>query len=136
MNLSRRSFLGGALLIVGAVSAVARPRIVGDGIHDDADGLNALIAGDPVNIETSGVRILERGKIELNGGRFLIGTPLTFTGFSTCSINNAEIIASSAFASNAMIIIAGNCRNFILSNLTLDSGRWAATNSDWLIRVN
>lgn len=61
MDLSRRTFLIGSLALAGAsvvpVDAWAgMPRIVGDGVHDDAPGFNALLAGEPVNVECDGVR--------------------------------------------------------------------------------
>jgi hypothetical protein len=52
-DLTRRSFLGGALAVAGAsvvpVSALFAtvPRIVGDGIYDDWAGLQAALNGEP-----------------------------------------------------------------------------------------
>ena len=80
-EISRRSFLGGVLALTAAASVpVIRttsnlPIIVGDGINDDADGLNALFRGDPVKIRAEGVR-RTGGHIMINKGFFLLSRKL------------------------------------------------------------
>jgi hypothetical protein len=55
MNMNRRSFLGGFLtLSVAAVVGIpveAAPVIVGDGIHDDWAGLQAMLDGKPFRVD-------------------------------------------------------------------------------------
>jgi hypothetical protein len=96
MNLSRRTFLRGIITTTGALIlpvTQAIPCILGDGIHDDGPGLNALINGRPVNILSEGTRILENGIIKISKGKFLIGETLVFenpsiiTEWSDCVIN-------------------------------------------------
>jgi hypothetical protein len=78
MDISRRFFLRGALA-VSAVSVLPSfdvlsaqiPTIVGDGIHDDADGLNALFAGKPFRCDLSGIKVQD-GFAQLNNGVFFI----------------------------------------------------------------
>ena len=74
MNLSRRSFLGGAIALTAAVAITGPlkllPRIIGDGVHNDAPGLNALFRGEPVSIENKGVKLLSNSKCEISGGIF------------------------------------------------------------------
>jgi hypothetical protein len=79
MQLSRRSFLGGVLALSAATLVVPRlplPRIVGDGIHDDAPGLNALLCGDPVSIEASGITLSSEGNCLIRNGCFRMSGPL------------------------------------------------------------
>jgi hypothetical protein len=80
----RRSFLKG-ILTLGVISAVPMSRLIvpvptiwGDGIHDDAPGLNALLRGDRFIVEADGV-IAEDGVIQ--GGTFLIRAPLVINRF-------------------------------------------------------
>lgn len=60
--LHRRSFLrcavASAALLLGSGGCLAVPVIMGDGEHDDTAGLNALLAGLPVE-NRSGVRMVD-----------------------------------------------------------------------------
>lgn len=53
IDMNRRSFLRGSLCVAGASVVVAKgiipnvPRIVGDGIHDDTEGIQAALNGEP-----------------------------------------------------------------------------------------
>lgn|SRR5574343_681600 len=85
IDTSRRSFLRGVLSLGAAAVVLPKvsflPVIVGDGIHDDAPGLNALFRGEPVNILADGVRLLRNAaNIELSGGKFALGSPLVALG--------------------------------------------------------
>lgn len=79
MNLDRRSFLRGVLsvaataLVVRPSDLLAIPQIVGDGIHDDGLGLNALFGGSPVDILCDAARIVvgdDGETVELKNGIF------------------------------------------------------------------
>ena len=69
MELSRRSFLRGALAVIGATVAPALPsmadipRIVGDGIHDDTAGLQAALDGKPFIADDMVIRTADQLKI-------------------------------------------------------------------------
>ncbi len=83
MELSRRSFLRG-LVAVSAAAIVpalpvheAWPRIVGDGVHDDADGLQAAIDGKPFTCAKKLVRRDGYSTI-IRDGNFRLGHGLHF----------------------------------------------------------
>lgn len=76
MDMSRRSFLRGALVVsasavlpLPALSA-PYPILYGDGIHDDTDALNALFRGDTVICENEAITIKKGDAIHLNGGTY------------------------------------------------------------------
>lgn len=76
LDLARRSFLGGALALGGSV-ALARvmpdvPTLWGDGIHDDAPGLQALFDRKPVTIMRDEIVVQRAGIVRVEGGRFLL----------------------------------------------------------------
>lgn len=90
-NLNRRSFLGGVLALTGAAIVKpslglvhARPAIWADMIHDDAPGLNALFARQPVDIMSDKVLIDRSHGLVLKGGSFLLR--------STVNIENGKNI--------------------------------------------
>lgn len=70
--MDRRSFLRGAISALGAVTlplpAFGLPIIMGNGEHDDTDGLQALLRGEPCQILRDGVRVLPNGTVWLDGG--------------------------------------------------------------------
>lgn len=112
MDVSRRSFLGGALTVAAAslvpVAAFTDPVPVlwGDGEHDDAPALQALIDGKPFEVAGSG--FIARGfgdSYELKGGKFLLGQGLHFrdNGRTGRFIRN-DFIASSTFPENDAIL--------------------------------
>jgi hypothetical protein len=89
MQLSRRSVLFGLI----AAPIVVRPGllmpvrvdvpwIVGDGVHDDAPGLQALIDGGRYKVSRSFVGHASRvdGAVRINGGRFLLSKGLDVRG--------------------------------------------------------
>lgn len=109
MDISRRSFLGGAIaatvVAVSPALALANlPVIYGDGIHDDWAGLTAFFNGKPFVIEGEGFTASEG---RLFGGRFLLSQTLhigpgNFTvnncGFRFEASNNAISIAKDSQA--------------------------------------
>ena len=82
MEVSRRSFLGGALALVAATQLPGKafasaPTLYGDGIHDDTAALNALLAGKPFRLAGNGVYAVNReGYIFLSGGMFRISNTI------------------------------------------------------------
>lgn len=83
MDMNRRTFLRG-LLTVTAVSIApvtlgdsGIPRIVGDGIHDDAAGIQAAIDGLP--FEANGLVVRGQNEIRFGDGVFRVTDPIRFT---------------------------------------------------------
>ena len=73
-TISRRFFLQGALS-VAALSVVPSamadaPRIVGDGIHDDTAGIQALLDGRPFVCDDERIAISDDDHVYLTGGLF------------------------------------------------------------------
>jgi hypothetical protein len=84
---TRRAFLFG----LGAASLVASPKLImsrlpllyGDGVHDDAEALNALFAGKPIKLAETGDTFRPffsstSERIALRGGRYRISAPILF----------------------------------------------------------
>jgi len=83
MSINRRTFLGGALALTAATmlptpaDACRRlPTIYGNGYDDDTEGLRALFAGLPVNIQECGATINNAHDIQIIGGSFVISGPV------------------------------------------------------------
>jgi hypothetical protein len=76
-QLSRRTFLGGALTLVG-VAALPGPLLAkeplpviwGDAFHDDSAGFAAALAGKPFICAQKGLAMARDGQLCLNGGTF------------------------------------------------------------------
>lgn len=123
MNLSRRSFLGGALALMAA-PVVAKyipilPRLVGDGHHDDTAGLNALFAGEPVDIVRDVARVFDEspfGSVRLIGGIFRITGPVSIVNRSDFEI--AESVFIGQGGGDAMFRLV-NCERAVLRSLRL-----------------
>lgn len=84
--MNRRQFLcwsaaASALAFVDPVKIIAPvPQIWGDGVHDDAPGINALLRGEPCEIMNRKACRVEGGKVLLNAGTFMLAGPLIFDG--------------------------------------------------------
>jgi len=98
--ISRRWFLKGALAVTAAtvipmqkVLAFA-PKIYGDGIADDTEGLQALFDGKPVDILNDCVRVLTNDGVRLNGGVFRVTSTLSISRSRT-NIESAKFLADS-----------------------------------------
>lgn len=91
--MNRRSFLRGVLALTVAPSlplvGVALPRIVGDGVHDDTDGLQALFAGQPFVVDSEVVRA-QAGLV--SGGTFRLTRTLVIAD-SRVSMSECKLIA-------------------------------------------
>lgn len=77
--IDRRTFLRGlftvaAVSIVPAIPGVQQraPRIVGDGVHDDAPGLQAALDGKPFECEGQIVRL--PSALSITGGNYHLGS--------------------------------------------------------------
>jgi hypothetical protein len=98
MAISRRSFLGGALAVAALPSSALAassnpPRIVGDGFHDDADGIQALIDGNPFErAERSGVYAYPDGVYAMHNGAFRITKTLQVRRGQTLHMHNCLVI--------------------------------------------
>jgi hypothetical protein len=111
MNISRRAFLGGAIILaaatavpVEAFSALApRPRIVGDGVHDDTAGLQALFDGEPVLIEGRVVTARD-GMISLRGSIHKISRPLALDRPSI-EIDELRLVRSEHFTGSCILSV-------------------------------
>ncbi len=79
----RRTFLKGLLAvgagatIVPADSAASIPRIVGDGVHDDAPGLQAAIDGKLFMVDGQCVALRKTTGLYISNGYFFLGRPIT-----------------------------------------------------------
>lgn len=78
--MDRRNFLHG-LLTVAAASIVPLaaqdtdvPKIVGDGVHDDAPGINAAINGRPFSAD--GLVIRDQNYVRFGAGPFRMASPM------------------------------------------------------------
>jgi hypothetical protein len=87
MDVSRRSFLGGILALTAVavapkVMAEPLPRIVGDGVHDDTAGLQALFDGNPFTADPRyGVQWVElEDGLRLTGGKFRLTETVRIVG--------------------------------------------------------
>ncbi len=95
--ISRRAFLGGAIALTAVTALPAdafadAPTIYGDCEHDDAPGLNALLAGEPFRVVGEGppMRLQSAGGfVEIDGGRYLMQAPLRISGHTRAIIANA-----------------------------------------------
>jgi polygalacturonase len=81
MDVSRRSFLGGALALSAAVALpgaafAAAPTIYGDGIHDDTAGLQAALDGKAFRCVGEAVVRNAGGSIYISGGSYLLSHTL------------------------------------------------------------
>lgn len=80
--MKRRTFLAGAVSLIAvpvlAKYSFAKPRIWGDGVHDDANGLQALLNGEPFVTDLPGIwqdGVVD-GSVYLTGGIFKVGKTL------------------------------------------------------------
>jgi hypothetical protein len=88
LGMGRRTFLKG----VGVLGAFAvmpgtlarmlswpqRPILWGDGVHDDAPGLQALVDGRDVDVRDPATRMLDDGTFFLAGGTYLVKDTVRF----------------------------------------------------------
>ena len=99
-TVDRRTFLRGVLTVVGAqvipANAITLPILYGDGIHDDAPALTALLNDRPYHCENAKIIHQQDTSTQLANGVFLVKTPIKITGnFKT--ISDCRFIASDDF---------------------------------------
>lgn len=99
MNLSRRSFLDG-VIAVEPVDAPDAPTVVGDGIHDDADGIEAMFSGQPVRINGETV-IVHEG--EFDECLFFISRPVSLMFAGEWEIDEMYIATDQKEWPNALV---------------------------------
>lgn len=111
-NLSRRSFLRGALTVaaVSVLPALPKalagiPTLYGDGVHDDTDALNALFSGERVLCEGNIIRHGENGEIVMKGGSYLISQTV-FVSVSNISVTEAAFTAAPGFKMDYMMKVS------------------------------
>mgnify|MGYP003532364937 CR=1 FL=1 len=94
MKLSRRYFLGGTIAVVAAAVVGPHlhriPTIWAGGIHDDADGLQALMSGKPFVVAGEGMTARSG---TLRGGSYLVGHTLAPDGRVDIVVHNATFTA-------------------------------------------
>ena len=129
VDVSRRLFLGGALALAGAAvlaeteALASVPRIVGDGVHDDTAGLQALLNGAPVRIENDVVSVPAEGVILLQAGTYLITNPLLI-GRDNVHLSGGRLIAGRDMHCMLEVRNAANCT---LTGMYLDAAGHADT---------
>jgi hypothetical protein len=112
MNISRRSFFGGALVLAAAVSApvLAReniPTLWGDGRHDDTRALQAMLDGKAVRMGEAGEVVRsEGGMIYLTKGTYLISDTLVFRDTQDITVRGVTFQAGKNIPIGAAMIDA------------------------------
>ena len=123
MDVSRRSFLRGALTVaaaslvpVAAAKALGLddvPTLWGDGVHDDAPALQALIDGKPFKIAGEG--FIARNGAEtafIDGGDYALSNGLVFRkGGRKAAISNASFRTLPEFPENGYVLKFEHGRN-------------------------
>lgn len=129
-NLSRRGFLG-AMLAAAAAPAIVKSdslmRIVvpkpllltlwGDGLHDDAQAIQALINGKSVTFEGREFGLHPGGAVHLPIGTFALGSALVMGDGSMLRGNGARLKATHKWT---LIELKPNSKNVVISDLRLD----------------
>ena len=98
---TRRGFLGGAIALLAASTFIPRasalanmPRIVGDGVHDDAHGLGALFRNEPVIFPKEKIGVDAHKGIQILYGRYLIGSEIIVPDNCPLEISAAKFVRS------------------------------------------
>lgn len=125
---SRRSFLGGVLALTAAAtiplaSAGAAPLIVGDGIHDDTAGLQALFDGKPFRIAGEGIAYrLRDGEAFFSGGTFRVSKTLHLRpGSPRITVHSITLRCADAFDGGPMLMFHEGSGGGRFGSMTLES---------------
>jgi hypothetical protein len=94
VELSRRSFLGGAISLFAVSTFVPRvvgnlPTIYADGLHDDTGGLSALFRKEPLIFVTDKVGVDGHEGIIFHSGRYKITNTITLPNDLFCKVESA-----------------------------------------------
>lgn len=128
--LSRRLFLQGVLSVVAAkvVSIVpampAIPILYGDGVNDDAAGLQAVFDGLPVDIRSDVVRLLSGDYPIISGGVFRITRGLVARYGRTIQIEHARIVTAHPLNEPILHATLGAVVGLDDSTIHLAEGTW------------
>ena len=94
MELSRRSFLGGGLVLSASLILPPIPRLVpiiyGDGINCDSAGLQALFDNKPFHSLIDGINILSKGEISISNCSFVLTKGLLVPASSKIFISSCH----------------------------------------------
>jgi hypothetical protein len=118
-SLSRRSFLRGVVtvgVVIAALPRVVLPQLWGDMIHDDTDGLQALMDRKPVEIIHDGAKILPNGRLWINGGKFRVTRPVTLRSYTD--------LTNSIFYGDypePILIANGDCEHCFITDCAFDN---------------
>ncbi len=100
IDMSRRFFLKGAISLVAASTFVPNvssmgnyPKIYGDGIKDDAEGLGALFRNDPVIFDKEKIGVDEHKLITFHRGKYLISNTVHIPEEAEFHIEMVEFIS-------------------------------------------
>ncbi len=125
MSLSRRSFFSGTLaftalaILPTAVKALARPAIFCDGIHCDADGLEAIMEGRPFEIAEGAMGTFQNhGEWIIRNGLMSIRRTLCMRGHKG-TFENGALTMLPDFQGDCMVSITDDCASFTFKNCTL-----------------
>lgn len=125
MNVSRRSFLRGALT-VGALSVLPAipafaeriPTLWGDGIHDDTQALQAFLDGKPVRVDGAFIAVRSGDGVRLSGGRFLVSdTIFVGDGRPSCVMTECLFWKSAAMNRDAPVMSLSRWNGHIANNV-------------------
>lgn len=116
MQFNRRQVLIGAsaaagVALAGAMPAFAKPvaSIIGDGVHDDAPGLNVLFGQKGAVSLGKGIQLRwgfgNDGKTTIAGGRFLLRSTIYIP--NTWRMADCELIAAPAFYGSFIVEAEG-----------------------------
>lgn len=131
VTLSRRSFLGGALVLAAATAVPAHalkalgplPVIYGDGIHDDTAGLQAAIDGKPFRVfGDRAYAVRTGGRVFIGQGRFRLSDTLRLNGPVSVTISDAHMVWDELPDGQPCISVTGSAQHLIEHSVLVTSG--------------
>lgn len=139
MELSRRSFLGGALAITAATALPASafasaPIIYGDGAHDDTAGLQAALDGKPFRVAGEGAYIVRReGTIFIGKGSFRLSDTLHLRGSTKATLSGFYMEWSSLPDAAPCIQVSSEGHTLINGRIRGPKGHWPLSDVGWSV---
>ena len=91
------------------------PTIHGDLVHDDAPGLNALFAGQQVEVLDNATQITRAERLVLTGGQFLCRSPVHI--LSDATIRGATFVFAFDHRGKGLVY-GGACRHVEIADCT------------------